>query len=133
MKALTVRQPWAWAIFAAGKNIENRSWRTGYRGWIAIHAAASRKASVDDLPRGVRRPNPDELIGGAIVGVALLADIVDYSRSRWFSGDMGWVFSEVHRLPRPVPCRGALSLWTVPPGIASAVRKQLPARVAASV
>ena len=28
MKAITVMQPWAWAIFHAGKSIENRTWRT---------------------------------------------------------------------------------------------------------
>jgi len=39
MKALTIRQPWAWAIFHAGKDIENRDWPTRLRGRIAIHAA----------------------------------------------------------------------------------------------
>lgn len=40
MKALTVQQPWAWAIIHGGKNTENRtqSWR--YRGPLAIHAGA---------------------------------------------------------------------------------------------
>jgi len=28
MKAITIKQPWAWAIVFAGKDIENRSWRT---------------------------------------------------------------------------------------------------------
>jgi hypothetical protein len=37
MKALTVQQPWAWAIFN-GKNIENRTQLWKYRGPLAIHA-----------------------------------------------------------------------------------------------
>jgi hypothetical protein len=38
MRALTVRQPWAWAIFCAGKDIENRSWKNRHTmGTIAIH------------------------------------------------------------------------------------------------
>jgi hypothetical protein len=37
MRALTVRQPWAWAIFH-GKPVENRSWATKYRGDLLIHA-----------------------------------------------------------------------------------------------
>lgn len=42
--ALSVRQPWAWAIIYAGKDIENRSWQAvnhglRQRGRIAIHAA----------------------------------------------------------------------------------------------
>ena len=28
MKALTIKQPWAWAIIHAGKDIENRDWVT---------------------------------------------------------------------------------------------------------
>ena len=38
MKALSVRQPWAWAIIHSTKNIENRVWSTIYRGDILIHA-----------------------------------------------------------------------------------------------
>lgn len=41
MKALSVRQPWAWAIAHGGKDIENRTWATAsYRGPLAIHAGA---------------------------------------------------------------------------------------------
>jgi hypothetical protein len=38
MKAITVRQPWAWAIINAGKDIENRTWNTNFRGRVAIRA-----------------------------------------------------------------------------------------------
>jgi len=39
MRALTVRQPWAWAIIHGGKDVENRSRSLGpYRGPVAIHA-----------------------------------------------------------------------------------------------
>ncbi|MBE9001406.1 ASCH domain-containing protein [Nostoc sp. LEGE 12447] len=39
MKAISVRQPWAWAIIYALKDIENRGWPIHYRGDILIHAA----------------------------------------------------------------------------------------------
>lgn len=39
MKAITVRQPYAWAIARGHKPIENRTWTTPYRGPLAIHAA----------------------------------------------------------------------------------------------
>lgn len=39
MKALSIRQPWAWAIMRWGKRIENRSWCPAYRGPVLIHAA----------------------------------------------------------------------------------------------
>lgn len=35
MKALSVQQPWAWAIFN-GKPVENRTWPTGYRGQLGV-------------------------------------------------------------------------------------------------
>ena len=40
IRALTVRQPWVWAIAEQGKTIENRTWQTAYRGLLAIHAGA---------------------------------------------------------------------------------------------
>jgi hypothetical protein len=39
MKALSIRQPWAWLILHAGKDIENRDWPTRFRGRFLIHAA----------------------------------------------------------------------------------------------
>jgi hypothetical protein len=39
MKALSIRQPWASLIVAGYKDIENRSWRTSYRGPVLIHSA----------------------------------------------------------------------------------------------
>lgn len=38
MKVLSIRQPWAWLICAGYKDVENRDWRTNYRGRILIHA-----------------------------------------------------------------------------------------------
>lgn len=40
MRALTVQQPWAWAIIHGGKNVENRTQPWAYRGPLAIHAGA---------------------------------------------------------------------------------------------
>jgi activating signal cointegrator 1 len=39
MKALTLTQPWATLVAIGAKKIETRSWRTDYRGPLAIHAA----------------------------------------------------------------------------------------------
>ena len=45
--AISVRQPWAWAIVHGGKDIENRDWKASnpglrFRGAVAIHASAAR-------------------------------------------------------------------------------------------
>ena len=37
-RLLTLRQPWAWLVVFGGKDVENRSWTTEYRGPILIHA-----------------------------------------------------------------------------------------------
>lgn len=39
MKAISLWQPWATAIALGSKRIETRSWKTDYRGPLAIHAA----------------------------------------------------------------------------------------------
>jgi hypothetical protein len=44
----------------------------------------------------------------------------DYSPGRFM-----WLLSGVQRLPEPVPCKGALSLWQLPPDVLAAVSAQL--------
>lgn len=47
MKTLSIRQPWASLIAHGIKDIENRSWKTNYRGAIYIHASSPKKFKVD--------------------------------------------------------------------------------------
>jgi hypothetical protein len=47
MKVLTLHQPWASLVAAGVKTIETRSWRTHYRGPLAIHAGLA------EPPRGM--------------------------------------------------------------------------------
>lgn len=87
MKALSIRQPWAWAILHAGKRIENRDWRgaPAYRGPILIHAAkgctrGEYEEAVDaievTIDPALRVPPLRELDRGGIVGRARLVDVV---------------------------------------------------------
>lgn len=122
MYALTVRQPWAWAI-ANGKDVENRTWRTKHRGLLAIHAAArldyetafaavARLHSGDLPPRWWREPGV--LPTSAIVAVVDLHDIVRDSTSRWaMPGQWHWLLRDVRPLAEPVPCVGARGVWEV--------------------
>ena len=48
MKALSLTQPWATLIAIGAKKIETRSWRTPYRGQIAIHASKGFPAWAKD-------------------------------------------------------------------------------------
>jgi len=105
--ALAVRQPWAWAIIHAGKDIENRDWRLpnyngrlSRRGRIAIHASAViGKAEYYTArefltKRGVGCPAPCDLTRGGIVGSVEIIDIVSASDSPWFFGPLGLVLKD---------------------------------------
>ena len=42
MKAISIKQPWAWLIISGYKTVENRKWYTAHRGDILIHASKSK-------------------------------------------------------------------------------------------
>ena len=121
LKALSVRQPWAWLIVYAGKDIENRSWATRFRGRFLVHASLGMTHDeYDDVedwldspdgPRGrIALPPFHELQRGGIIGQATLVDCVSRSNSRWFFGPNGFVLRDAVPLPfRPV--RGSLGFF----------------------
>jgi hypothetical protein len=130
MRALTVQQPHAHAIMHLGKNVENRSCRTRYRGALAIHAGLA----VDQYAGGVvyewRRAleGPDEdLPRGVVLGVVQLVDTHHADECRTQCSPWGrpsawhWVLEE----PRPIgalfPARGNLGLWLLPADVARMV------------
>ena len=125
MRAVTVRQPWAWAIICAGKDIENRSWTNRHViGTIAIHAGYG-VDPLEELPRGVKKPSNEDLIRGAIIGVVDVVGVVDRHRSKWFHGPLGWVLRNPRRLKKPIFCKGTLGLWHLPPEAQDKIRRQL--------
>ena len=155
MRGLSLTQPWAQLVAIGAKRIETRSWSTRWRGLLAIHAAkgypadarafrASRWATAaldeagitshDDLPLGaivVVAPLVDcRLTGTELVTARWVLDLVgqelafgDYSPRRF-----GWFLEDVRRLAEPVPCRGALGLWELPPDVMEGIERQLAAR-----
>ena len=50
MKAITILQPWASLIACGAKHYETRSWKTNYRGPIAIHAGLKKPPEQGDIP-----------------------------------------------------------------------------------
>ena len=113
MKALSIRQPWAWAIIAAGKDIENRSWSTKFRGRFLVHAAKGMtRAEYEDcldtmhhisrthpFPNGLTLPAFEHLARGGIIGSVELMDCDNDSRSPWFSGPFGFVLAKPQTRP----------------------------------
>ena len=43
MKTITIKQPWAQFIAEGIKDIENRTWKTNFRGRVLIHASADER------------------------------------------------------------------------------------------
>lgn len=82
MRAISVRQPWAWLIVAGVKRVENRTWATSFRGPLLIHASQTvdlNTAELDDLRRqlaGVGVDLPEKLHTGGIIGQVNLVDCV---------------------------------------------------------
>jgi hypothetical protein len=111
-KAITVRQPWANAIFL-GKDVENRSRYFSHRGHLLIHAATRIDESALDDPRIVALPS-NELILGQLIGVVTVLDCVRVSESRW-AEPSSWklVLANARLLRHPVPWRGSLALFNV--------------------
>lgn len=93
MKALTVQQPWAWAIVHGGKNVENRTQAWKYRGPLVIHAGArfSRDGMLSPLVTRamgdvMRDGRPHELVVSALIGVV---DLVDVHAARMLDAESG--------------------------------------------
>jgi hypothetical protein len=116
MKALSLQQPWAWAIIHAGKDIENRTWIKHFRGTFAVHASGTLMRHAE-FPRGALRPEPEDLVTSAIIGFVDLVDVVTVHRSRWFAGPIGFVLANPRPLRAAVPCKGKLGFWEIPPDI----------------
>ncbi len=115
--AISIRQPWAWAIINAGKDIENRDWSTKFRGPVCIHAAKNVTWSEwDDAlffmmgKMDVHPPLRIDIAKGGIIGTADIVDCVEVSDSPWFFGRYGFVLRNVQPVEF-IPCNGALGFF----------------------
>lgn len=123
--ALSIRQPWAWLILNAGKDIENRDWPTNFRGRVLIHASKTcTKREYEDAMDfmtdrqilqgiGMNIPSIKGMDRGGIVGSVEIVDCVTRSDSPWFIGQYGFVL----RNPKPmpfIPWKGRLGFFNVP-------------------
>lgn len=124
MKALSINQPWAWAIVNNWKGVENRDWDTRYRGEFLIHAG---KKFDDDGYEFIKRMLPDfviptkgefkEMMGG-IVGKATLINTVHIKDEHlltekdkpWFFGKYGFILDNTEPCDLK-PCKGALGFF----------------------
>lgn len=146
MKALSIRMPWAWLILRpditdpvervrqhghAIKDIENRTWKTNFRGRVAIHAGRTYALSeheriAEDLSNDllVQLPPYDDLVAGCgnLLGEVIVTDCVSEHLSGWFSGPYGLVLANPTPYRHPVPYKGMLGFFEVPDSDVAGVR-----------
>lgn len=146
MKALSIKQPWASLICTPReyspklgiKDIENRTWKTKFRGKIYVHASGTKVlnclrvlneeqyliAQKTFLQNGLNKFS--DLSVSAIIGEIEIVDCVINHESIWAektdlykanSRDYpekiiyNWVLANPVLYEKPVPCKGRLSFW----------------------
>lgn len=151
MYALTVWQPWAWAIGAGIKRVENRDWVPNWKlvktgDDIAIHGGmhaptrddmhAFRLAARGHL--GVPTSSDAQELGttygrGRIVAIVTFTGIarakadLPEDQVPWWVGKYGWLFSNVRQLnlTNAPKVLGQQGLWALPMGVEETVKRQL--------
>ena len=127
MKALSIRQPWAWLIVAGIKDVENRPWWTDFRGRIYIHAGkmvdwqsqiAITKKELQ-LPNNAEKLLPEIFHLGALIGEVDIVDCkfrkdIAMAFSPWHEhGSWGFILANPVIYEVPIPCRGQLGFFEV--------------------
>jgi hypothetical protein len=136
MKVLTLYQPWATLVAIGAKKIETRSWKTDYRGPLAIHAGMNRKFTKGEILTEICRKClcllHERLIFGAIIAICNLdrcqrifplelpndlppepeRSFGDYTAGRYM-----WFLSDIKKLEHPIPAKGAMGLWEWEPSV----------------
>lgn len=137
MKTLTVKQPWATFIVSGVKDVENRTWKTSYRGRVLIHASA--KPAFHNLTMNLTHAQMDAIVktdfpldardefytDSAIIGEVDIVDCVLNHPSIWaeptdefllaldvVKPTYNWVLENPRFYEEPIlNVKGALSLW----------------------
>uniref|UniRef100_A0A6M3J308 Putative ASCH domain-containing protein n=1 Tax=viral metagenome TaxID=1070528 RepID=A0A6M3J308_9ZZZZ len=135
MKALSIRQPWAWLICKGFKNIENRDWHIhlppllnypAKMKRIYVHASTSKaemtKGTLAWILKCLNNQQASELMlayerltYGAIIGEVDITGCTEKSDSPWFIGKYGFTLANPVLYERPIPCKGKLGFFE--PGI----------------
>ena len=101
MKVLSVKSPWGQKIIRNGKDIENRSWYTSYRGPLLIHVS--------------KKPESPE--SGMIIGIVDLIDclppdnIITTGNPWAETGQYHWVLKNPREFTKKITVPGKLYLW----------------------
>lgn len=118
---LSLYGPWAWAIVFGGKDVENRSWSTLYRGRILVHASSKRFANEN---LAAAREQLAHLVGpgvaipatfpeSRIIGSVEVVDCVDVPvDSPWAAlGGLHWRLRDSRPVAWDAHVDGDVRLW----------------------
>ncbi|MFV5697767.1 ASCH domain-containing protein [Flavobacterium sp. ZT3R17] len=131
MKALSIKQPWASLIAHGFKDIENRTWRTHFRGRIYIHVSAK---TAGDFMRLLSNKQLNKVVWelenyktfetyfeySAIIGEVEIIDCVINHESIWAEKQpdltkkpiWNWVLDNPVLYDKPIlNVKGKLSFW----------------------
>lgn len=137
MKALSIKQPWASLIVHGIKDIENRTWKTNFRGRIYVHASGKPanepyQIFTDDQWKSIEEKRHDFFVFHSytelsqIIGEIEIVDCVINHSSIWAEKTEGvtagnqffykkpiynWVLANPVLYEKPIPAKGKLSLW----------------------
>lgn len=124
MKALSIKNPWGFLIAKGWKDVENRTWRTHYRGRILIHVSKKLDPIYKDIFFKSRYQLSDDQFDemilelnnastGCIIGEVDIVDVVENHPSVWSAkGQFQWVLKNpILYESKIVNVKGALGLW----------------------
>lgn len=118
MKALSIRQPWAWLIVNGFKKPENRTWKRKHPDRCLVHTGKTFDQEGYDWVcenfkgLAVLMPDPDGFERGGIVGVVDIIDCVDHLDDPFFFGPYAYVCDNAQPC-KLVECNGQLGFFDV--------------------
>ena len=143
LKVISLLQPWATLVVTGVKKIETRSWQTGYRGKLLIHASTGKAGSIfsEELPFKKYIPDFKKLPFGCITGEVTLTEVIHIEKllmtdamlnqltmeekafGDYRAGRYAWLLEEAIQFKIPIPARGSLNLWNCPEETAKEILK----------
>lgn len=140
LQAVTVWQPWSWAILEAGKPAENRSWALPQRlwgKWVGLHAGVGgggRQLADEsqDIRDVFKIKVPPDLPRRVLVGLVKFSrgyplEQLPRPRTEWDCGPWCWEVADRLAFSSTISISGAQGFWFVPAAETSQLLLQLAA------
>ena len=121
MKAISIKQPWAWAIAYGHKTIETRTWYTKYRGPILIVASKlPDKPMLEYLKMETKGVITGQLEYGKAIATAKIVDCrpmtkadEDAALCDTYEKAHSWLLENVEQI-KPFDVTGQMGIYEVP-------------------